>query len=132
MNSPGTQTERGTSHVRVIQTGRLREGGSGGRSGAMKRVTALDSDGIWVGMSLMPPSSVSALHDHGEQTTVVFVAEGECRIIELSEGQPSPHTGHPGDFMVIPPWTKHREETDDGTLAVVIRNGTPPIVNNLE
>lgn len=119
--------------VQLVRADELDERGSGGASGAMTRATAFGLDtALWVGTSYTPERSRTPVHHHGDQATVVYVAEGECTVVEVRGEDRIEHRGRAGDFLFVPPRTHHFEESAEGTRAVVIRTGNPPIVENLE
>lgn len=75
------------------------------------------------GLSTIDPGVASGWHHHGSNTTVFRVVQGSLRL-EYGEPPRSAEAG-PGDFVVVPPHTPHREIVtgDEQVEAVVIRFG---------
>lgn len=120
------------SGFRIVRGEGMLESGSGGRSGAMVRSTAVSAGGVWLGVSTLAPHHKSARHHHGDQTTIVFLVRGSCGFVVGEDG--AVYRAHAGDIAVIPPFVVHLEDndSDDETLAVVVRTGEDPKVINLE
>ena len=118
--------------LQVIHEADLTEAGSGGRSGEMRRASAVEVGGVWVGTSVLAQGYLSAWHHHGDQNTVVYIVTGSFKFI-VGESR-EVYTGQPGDLVVIPPWMPHAEDNSQGeedSLCLVVRTGTPPIVVNI-
>lgn len=119
--------------IQVVPATDFNEYGSGGRSGEMRRQSAVEAGGIWVGTSTLAPGYVSSWHHHGDQTTIVYIVSGSFNFIVGNDREVI--VGHVGDMVVIPPETLHCEDNSVGgeeSLCVVVRTGAPPIVVNVE
>jgi uncharacterized RmlC-like cupin family protein len=106
--------------VRVVSAGALvREEGSS----AIVRSHAVDDPELWAGVSTIEPGVASGWHHHGSNTTVFRMVSGSLRL-EYGEPPRSAEAG-PGDFVVVPPHTPHREIVTgrEQVEAVVIRFG---------
>jgi uncharacterized RmlC-like cupin family protein len=104
-----------------------------GQTPGMTRWAAFEEPGVWVGVARTAPGSVSGWHHHGDNTTYVYCQSGALRMESGPGGRDTVEAG-PGDFMVIPANTVHRESNPADTEGVVIltRVGTGPVLTNVE
>jgi uncharacterized RmlC-like cupin family protein len=108
------------------------------QTAGMRRYAAISdvltgSELLWAGTMVAEPNTTSAVHHHGAQETVVYVASGKSRVkwgnrlehdVELEAG----------DFLFIPPYMPHQEinpSPDQQTTWVVVRSGQEAIVVQL-
>lgn len=90
---------------------------------AVVRRHAVDTSQLWAGVSTIDAGVSTGWHHHGSNTTVFKMVSGSLRL-EYGEPRRVAEAG-PGDFVVVPPHTPHREivTSDDPVEAVVIRFG---------
>src|SRR5947209_18369861 len=107
------------------------------QTSGLQRLAALTPDlvgaeKLGAGVMLLEPCTVSAVHHHGPQETVVYVAEGQGRIRWGSRLEQEADF-EAGDFLFIPPFLPHQEINPSPLPAywVVVRSGREPIVVNL-
>lgn len=103
------------------------------QTAGMTRREAFASDNVWVGEVRTEPGAVSGWHEHGEHTTYVHIISGAAKL-EFGPGGKTVLEAKPGDFVVIPPHTIHRESNpgDLEQVIVVVRLGTGPTVTNVD
>lgn len=97
----------------------------------MTREQAVASDALWAGYVRTAPGMVSGWHHHGGHETAVYVLSGVFRVEFGPDGSRATQ-GRAGDFVVVPPYTVHRESNpaDEESALVVVRAGSgPPTVN---
>lgn len=104
-----------------------------GQTSGMTRWTAFEEAGVWVGVARTTPGAVSGWHHHGQNTTYVYCASGAIRIESGPGGREVAEAG-PGDFLMIPANSVHREANPSESEAVVIvtRVGTGPVLTNVD
>ena len=104
-----------------------------GQTPGMVRMTAFESPGVWVGTARTEPGMMSGWHHHGDNTTYLYCASGAVRIESGPGGRDVVEAG-PGDFMLVPAKTIHRESnpSDGESFIVLTRVGTGPVVTNVE
>ncbi|KAI9051821.1 hypothetical protein LZ554_004083 [Drepanopeziza brunnea f. sp. 'monogermtubi'] len=108
--------------------------GTGGQTDGMQRKDAIVNKCSSLCASVMTaaPHTSSAVHHHGEQDTIVYVAGGHGAILS-DDGTTRQELG-PGDFALIPAWTEH-QEVNDGDVEltwIITRSGGEPAVVNLD
>jgi uncharacterized RmlC-like cupin family protein len=91
------------------------------------------SSKLWAGVLMAEPGTVSSVHHHGPQETVVYVAEGSSR---LRWGRRLEHETdlEAGDFLYVPPFLPHQEintAPDRPALWIVVRSGPEAILVEL-
>jgi uncharacterized RmlC-like cupin family protein len=92
---------------------------------ALVRQTAISTENLWAGITLVNPGMVSGWHHHGTNTTVIHVVSGrfvlECLVDEALDR----YAVAPGDFVVVPPGIPHNEiaDAEEGAETIVIRFG---------
>ena len=93
------------------------------------------SSQIWMGETIVPPSTGSGNHHHGKSETGIYVVQGHPEFVFLDGDQETRLKTSPGDYVYVPPWVPHREENPDpdGEAVVVIARSTQEaIVVNLD
>ena len=98
---------------------------SGKRSGSRK---------IWMGKNHVGPGLVSADHHHGEAETGIYVVSGHPVFVFLEEDEERRIETGLGDYVYVPPYVPHREETpspDEEAVVVLARSTQEGIVVNL-
>jgi uncharacterized RmlC-like cupin family protein len=95
------------------------------------REEAFATDHVWAGLARTAPGVVSGWHHHGDNETTVYVEAGIFRL-EFGPGGSEVIDAHPGDFVLIPSRTIHREgnPSEGESRLIVVRAGDgPPTVN---
>lgn len=93
------------------------------------------SSEIWMGETVVPPSTGSGNHHHGESETGIYVVNGHPEFVFLDGEQETRLTTSPGDYVYVPPWVPHREENPDPdheATVVIARSTQEAIVVNLD
>jgi uncharacterized RmlC-like cupin family protein len=93
------------------------------------------SSQIWMGETIVPPSTGSGNHHHGRSETGIYVVQGHPEFVFLDGDEETRLQTSPGDYVYVPPWVPHREENPDpdGEAVVVIARSTQEaIVVNLD
>jgi uncharacterized RmlC-like cupin family protein len=114
--------------VRVVRGGELAPADP---TPGMRRERAFETDGMWTGVVRTEPGATSGWHHHGDHDTTIYLVDGAMRL-EFGPGGGQAVDAGPGDFVLVPKHTVHREAnpTDGRSTAVVVRAGTgPPTVN---
>ncbi len=90
---------------------------------AVVRRHAVDHPGLWAGVATIDAGLETGWHHHGSNTTVFRMVSGSLRV-EYGDPLRVAEAG-PGDFVVVPPRTPHREIVtgEEVVEAVVIRFG---------
>lgn len=89
--------------------------------------------GMWGGIFIVEPGAKTGIHHHGEQETIAYVLEGECKVRWGERGEFS-GVAKAGDFIHVPRWLPHMEvnaSEDKPFKWVVVRSTATPIVVNL-
>jgi uncharacterized RmlC-like cupin family protein len=89
--------------------------------------------GLWGGIFIVDPGAKTGIHHHGEQETIAYVLEGECRVRWGERGEFSA-PAKAGDFIHVPPLLPHMEmnaSREKPFKWVVVRSTATPIVINL-
>lgn len=99
----------------------------------MAREQAIATDGLWAGFVTTEPGMASDWHHHGGHRTVFYVLAGRLAIESGPDGAERVEAA-PGDFVLVPEGSVHRESTAGGESAsvVVIRVGSGESVVNVE
>lgn len=110
------------------------------QTGGMRRLEAVSgatvgSDRLWMGQTLVAPSTRSGDHHHGASETGIYVVSGRPEFVFLdeAEGEIRLRTG-PGDYIYVPPWVPHREENPDPreeAVVVIARTTQEAVVVNV-
>lgn len=84
----------------------------------LPRVTGVDSSLLWMGRVTGEAGKVSGAHHHGEVETAGYILSGRTRIYFGDFYKEYVDLG-PGDFIYVPPFVPHIEETLGETEPVV-------------
>ncbi|WP_329180948.1 cupin domain-containing protein [Streptomyces decoyicus] len=84
---------------------------SGGTVGSKK---------LWMGKVENAPLSATDNHHHGESEAGIYVVSGHPVFVFHDGIQEVRITADPGDFLLVPPFTPHREENPDPNEPVVV------------
>ncbi len=93
------------------------------------------SNEIWMGETIVPPSTGSGNHHHGKSETGIYIVEGHPEFVFLEGDAETRLKTSPGDYVYVPPWVPHREENPDPTdeaVVVIARSTQEAIVVNLD
>ncbi len=98
--------------------------------------TTVGSDRLWMGQTLVAPSTNSGDHHHGASETGIYIVSGNPEFVFLDEttGEETRLRTGPGDYIYVPPWVPHREENPDPrneALVVIARTTQEAIVVNV-
>ncbi|MDQ3931431.1 MAG: cupin domain-containing protein [Actinomycetota bacterium] len=98
----------------------------------MTRWSAVERDGVWSGLVETDAGAVSGWHHHGGHDTIAYVLSGEL-LVEFGPGGGEAVEVRPGDFLLVPAHTVHREGNPSGQVgrAVVVRVGSGDVVVNV-
>ena len=94
------------------------------------------SQGLWMGITRLPPATSSGDHHHGESETGIYVVSGQPEFVfrDPEGGTLTRLAARPGDFVWVPPHVPHREENpsaDNEAVVVIARTTQEAIVVNL-
>jgi len=92
------------------------------------------SSKVWMGQTHVGPASASENHHHGETETAIYIVSGTPVFVFLADGAEVRLETHPGDYVFVPPWARHREENpspDTEAVVVIARSSQEAIVVNL-
>ncbi len=103
-----------------------------GRREAVSSET-VGSERIWMGQTIVAPTTASGNHHHGDSETAIYVVSGHPVFVFVESGREVRLTPEPGDYVFVPPFTPHREENpgDDEAVVVIARSSQEAIVVNL-
>ncbi|WP_349729386.1 cupin domain-containing protein [Peribacillus frigoritolerans] len=76
----------------------------------LPRATGVDSPDLWMGRVIGEAGKVSGAHHHGEAETAGYILSGRTRIYFGENYKEYVDLG-PGDFLYVPPFVPHIEET---------------------
>lgn len=87
----------------------------------------------WIGWVRVEPGVESGWHHHNDRETYIFVVRGRMRI-EFGPGGSEAVEGTPGDFILVPRQTIHREVVgpDGPTDGFLVRIGPGAQVVNVD
>jgi uncharacterized RmlC-like cupin family protein len=88
-----------------------------------------------MGETIVPPTTGSGNHHHGESETGIYVVEGHPEFVFLDGVEEVRIVTSPGDYVFVPPWVPHREENPDESnpaVVVIARSTQEAIVVNLD
>src|SRR3954454_12280382 len=109
-----------------------------GRTPGMSRLEAVSartvgSERVWMGQTTVGPKIASGNHHHGDSETAIYVVSGHPAFVFAVDGEEVRLTPEPGDYVFVPPFTPHREETpgDEEAVVVLARSSQEAIVVNL-
>lgn len=119
--------------IRVIQPA-LFDRATAQTAGSERRAAIAVENGIetalWGGIFIVEPGAKTGIHHHGEQETIAYVLEGDCRVRWGEHGDYSA-VAHAGDFIHVPAWVPHMEMNESNSARcawVVVRSTSKPIV----
>ena len=108
------------------------------QSSGMRRLEAVSgktvgSEKVWMGQAHVGPGTNSGNHHHGDSETAIYIVSGHPVFVFAQDGEEVRLTPEPGDYVFVPPWTPHREETPGSEEAVVVlaRSSQEAVVVNL-
>ena len=93
------------------------------------------SSEIWMGETVVPPSTGSGNHHHGKSETAIYVVQGHPEFVFLEGEDETRLKTSPGDYVYVLPWVPHREENpdpNDDAVVVIARSTQEAIVVNLD
>ncbi|MEV0271460.1 cupin domain-containing protein [Hamadaea sp. NPDC050747] len=98
----------------------------------MVREAAFTSAQTWSGLARTEPGMVSGWHHHGEYDSIIYVLSGALHIEFGPAGTDTVHA-EPGDFVLVPRATVHRESNPSVQPAemVVVRFGSGESIFNV-
>jgi uncharacterized RmlC-like cupin family protein len=119
-------------HERVRKVGES-ERVEGQPTSGMIREEAIATGGLWAGLVRTDPGMTSGWHHHGDHETAIYVLSGVLRM-ESGPGGSDVVVAEPGDFVLVPRLTVHREgnPSDEEGRLIVARSGTGEVVVNTE
>jgi uncharacterized RmlC-like cupin family protein len=119
-------------HERVRKVGES-ERVEGQPTSGMVREEAIATGGLWAGLVRTDPGMTSGWHHHGDHETAIYVLSGVLRM-ESGPGGSDVVVAEPGDFVLVPRLTVHREgnPSDEEGRLIVVRSGTGEVVVNTE
>lgn len=119
------------THVRIIRP-EERKGETAPTPG-MTREEAFSDSGMWSGYVRTAAGMTSGWHHHGNYETVIYVTSGQLRM-ESGAGGGEIIDARPGDFVLVPRDTVHRESnpSEEEAGLVVLRVGSGPPVTNVD
>src|SRR3954452_18522966 len=91
------------------------------------------SERVWMGQTTVGPHTNYGAHHHGDSETAIYVVSGHPVFVFAEEGEEVRLTTSPGDYVVVPPFTPHREENphDEEAVVLIARSSQEAIVVNL-
>ena len=89
---------------------------------------------LWMGQTHVAAGAKSGNHHHGETETAIYVVSGTPAFVFARDGEEIRLEAKPGDYIFVPPYAPHREETPgtDEAIVVIARSSQEGIVVNLE
>jgi uncharacterized RmlC-like cupin family protein len=129
------QLDRGLHHVHSADLTEETTQTTGMRRREAISGKSVGSSEIWMGETIVPPSTGSGNHHHGASETGIYVVEGHPEFVFLDGDVETRLTTSPGDYVYVPPWVPHREENpdpNDQAVVVIARSTREAIVVNLD
>jgi uncharacterized RmlC-like cupin family protein len=130
---PTDQWHRPLRHVRAddLSTDTAQSSGMTRREAVSGRTVGAEK--VWMGQTHVGPGTASANHHHGDTETAIYVVSGHPVFVFARDGEEVRLTPEPGDYVLVPPWTPHREENPGEEEAVVVlaRSSQEAVVVNL-
>ena len=98
----------------------------------MVREEAIATEGLWAGLVRTDAGMASGWHHHGDYETAIYVLSGMLRMESGAGGADVAEAG-PGDFVLVPRHTVHRESnpSDEESRLIVVRSGSGEVVFNV-
>lgn len=127
------------SQLRVVRAAELSADTS--QSGGMARRAALSGDLVgsqvlWMGETVVAPSTASQPHHHGASETGIYVVSGTPVFSFRDDvGEVVRVRALPGDYVYVPPHVPHIEQNpspDEEAVVVIARTTQEAIVINLD
>jgi uncharacterized RmlC-like cupin family protein len=114
---------------RVVASERV----EGQYTSGMVREEAIATEGLWAGLVRTDAGMTSGWHHHGDYETAIYVLSGLLRMESGIGGKDIAEAG-PGDFLLVPRETVHRESnpSDEESRLIVVRSGSGEPVFNVE
>ena len=99
----------------------------------MVREEAIATEGLWAGLVRTDAGMASGWHHHGDYETAIYVLSGMLRMESGAGGADVAEAG-PGDFVLVPRHTVHRESnpSDEESRLIVVRSGGGEVVFNVD
>lgn len=128
-NAPsGSLNALGGSRPRLIRRTELRDDPT--PTPGMRRVHAIEANGLTSGLVQTAPGKQSGWHHHGDHETSIHVLAGILRM----EDATGAFDAQPGDFIHVPAGAVHRESnpSDVESVAVFSRAGRGAVTVNVD
>ena len=94
------------------------------QTGGMQRKAAitggLGARNIWMGTTVVDPTTASGAHHHGHSETSIYVVSGTPVFQYRQDGEIVDIATEPGDFVYVPPFVPHIETNPGAEPAVVV------------
>jgi uncharacterized RmlC-like cupin family protein len=105
----------------------------GDYTSGMVREEAIATEGLWAGLVRTDAGMTSGWHHHGDYETAIYVLSGLLRMESGIGGKDIAEAG-PGDFLLVPRETVHRESnpSDEESRLIVVLSGSGEPVFNVE
>jgi len=99
----------------------------------MAREEAMATEGLWAGIVRTEAGMTSGWHHHGDYETAIYVLSGMLRMESGVGGTDIAEAG-PGDFVLVPRQTVHRESnpSNEESRLIVVRSGSGEVVFNVD
>ena len=96
------------------------------------RMRAFHTSAMWAGLGHTEPGAESGWHHHGDHETLLYQVSGRMRL-ESGPGGRDVVESRPGDFVLVPAHTVHRESNPGGEVSTVVvaRAGTGVVTVNV-
>jgi len=137
MPDPATASRSGP---RLIRGGDL--SAATAQTAGMVRAAAISGDlvgarSIWMGRTVLPAGVSSGDHHHGDSETGIYVVSGTPVFVyrDAASGDLVRLETEPGDYVWVPPHSRHREEnpsSDTEAVVVIARSTQQAIVVNVD
>lgn len=92
----------------------------------MDRREIVQQDGTWIGWVQTDAGFAGGWHHHGDRDSFIYIISGDMTL-EFGPGGGDSLVARPGDVVLVPPRTIHREITPGRSArAIVVRIGSGP------
>ena len=97
------------------------------------RLRAFHTPAMWAGLGVTEPGAESGWHHHGDHETLLYQVSGQMRLESGPGGRHVVESG-PGDFVIVPANTVHRESNPgrEASTVVIARAGSGPVTVNVD
>lgn len=132
---PGQAYDRRLHHVASTELTEATTQTSGMRRREAISGKSVGSSEIWMGETIVPPTTGSGNHHHGKSETAIYVVSGHPEFVFLDGEVETRLRTEPGDYVYVPPFVPHREENpdpEDEAVVVIARSTQEAIVVNLD